>query len=321
MPVTAVSSGMARSAWNRAFFPRLPAGSQSIPSSGVPSRLGRSHRSSRVSAYGLLHPDLAHSISPADLTAALSVLRDLPASLLHWYDDQALRFPLQTKAATSGVCYGLGDLCAQGLEGEDLFTMDLGRAARSGTAGFIGHGPLRHYWLDFLDKSLTFGGAWWSLGPKVALDQGAMTMVENSIYGLLMGALALERPAEILRNVRRALVPQMAASVRFWPAVDLVTFTVIPVELQVLWEDVAEIVWICILQDVAKKVTGTPVMLHSDPIPITVPVTEQGMLEPAVRAAASRLAGNTDDVPDKSQAMIGGPYPYRARWSRNKRPR
>jgi protein Mpv17 len=205
------------------------------------------------------------------------LLRDTPLKLLQAYDAEVLEFPLLTKAATSGVCYAIGDLCAQGFGGKDIHEWDLSRAGRSAAAGFIGHGPLRHYWLDFLDKSLTFQGAWWALMPKVALDQSAMAVVENTIYGLLMGAFAFKDPGVIARDIKATMVPQFAASIRFWPAVDLVTFSMIPVELQVLWEDVAEIIWICILQDVSKNVSimaAEPKVMMPQLQPIHIPVED-----------------------------------------------
>jgi protein Mpv17 len=232
-----------------------------------------------------MHPDLGASLNPEDLTAALTRVRDLPMSMIEWYDHEVLRYPLVTKAATSGVCYAIGDLCAQGFQSKDISTVDLGRAARSGAAGFIGHGPIRHYWLDFLDTSLTFGGAWWALGPKIAMDQGAMAVVENAIYSLLMGAFAFKEPEDILRDVRTSTVPQFQASIRFWPLVDLITFTVIPVELQVLWEDVAEIMWICILQEVTPKqpsnlIEESSVMPQPIPVPVRVSKAADGSRRP-----------------------------------------
>lgn len=213
-----------------------------------------------AAATGLLHNDvqkLAALPANADhFKATATMLRDLPTEWLAWYDDEALQFPLMTKAATSGICYFIGDICAQGFSGKDLSTLQLERAARSGAAGFIGHGPIAHYWLEFLDKYLSFGGAWWAVAPKIIIDQGPMSIVYNTIYSLLIGAFAFRDPREVLEDVKKAFVPGFLASVKFWPAVHLVTFSVIPTELQLLWIDVAEIVWICILSQVNNEGIG-----------------------------------------------------------------
>jgi hypothetical protein len=58
-------------------------------------------------------------------------------------------------------------MVGQVYQGRNLETIDLKRSARSGAAGFIGHGPLCHYWMSFMETYLDFGGAWWGTGVKV----------------------------------------------------------------------------------------------------------------------------------------------------------
>ena len=72
--------------------------------------------------------------------------------------------PLFYKACTSGVAYVLGDLASQLLShkrhgpgpqaavSRDLLeNLDLVRTLRSGTAGFVSHGPLCHLWMVFME--------------------------------------------------------------------------------------------------------------------------------------------------------------------------
>jgi protein Mpv17 len=70
------------------------------------------------------------------------------------------------------------------------------------------------------------------------------------MYSLLVGAFAFRNPGDVWRDVKASFAPGFIASIRFWPVVHLFTFTVIPIELQVLWMDAAEIVWICIFSGV-----------------------------------------------------------------------
>ena len=71
----------------------------------------------------------------------------------------------------SGVAYTLGDFVSQVYQGRTLKTVDLARSARSGAAGFVGHGPLCHYWMVFMETYLDFDGAWYGTGVKVLADQ------------------------------------------------------------------------------------------------------------------------------------------------------
>ena len=114
-----------------------------------------------------LTPEVASS--RAEICGA--VLARLPGDWLHWYDASALSRPLVTKACTSAACYYAGDIVGQLSTGRDLAGLDLQRSSRSAAAGFIGHGPVAHYWLQFIDTQLSFGGAWWALPVKIAADQ------------------------------------------------------------------------------------------------------------------------------------------------------
>ena len=114
-----------------------------------------------------LTPEVASS--RAEICGA--VLARLPGDWLNWYDASALSRPLVTKACTSAACYYAGDIVGQLSTGRDLAGLDLQRSSRSAAAGFIGHGPVAHYWLQFVDTQLSFGGAWWALPVKIAADQ------------------------------------------------------------------------------------------------------------------------------------------------------
>lgn len=106
-----------------------------------------------------------------DLTkaaVALDLFARLPVDAVRSYEALVPTNPIFYKACTSGVAYGLGDFISQVYQGRTMETIDLPRSLRSGAAGFIGHGPLCHYWLTFMETYLDFGGAWWATGIKVS---------------------------------------------------------------------------------------------------------------------------------------------------------
>jgi len=67
-----------------------------------------------------------------------------------------------------------GDVIAQRTEGTDMGELDRSRILRSALAGFIGHGPLSHFWYlycdEFFDNVLKLT-QWWAFLPKVVVDQ------------------------------------------------------------------------------------------------------------------------------------------------------
>ena len=99
---------------------------------------------------------------------ALDLFARLPIDAVRSYEALVPTNPIFYKACTSGVAYGLGDFISQVYQGRTMSTIDLPRSFRSGAAGFIGHGPLCHYWLQFMETYLDFNGAWWATGIKVS---------------------------------------------------------------------------------------------------------------------------------------------------------
>lgn len=173
---------------------------------------------------------------------------------LAWYDRCALAAPVLVKATTSGVCYCLGDVLSQLAQASPL---DARRSARSAVAGFVGHGPLAHYWLGVVDTRLAFGGAWWSFFPRILLDQGPMSIVYNTVYTTLIGAQQCSSPRDIYADIRSTIYPSFVASVKFWPFVHILTFShAIPQELKVLYVDMAEILWVVVLATINADKRG-----------------------------------------------------------------
>ena len=133
--------------------------------------------------------------------------------------------PVFYKACTSGVAYTFGDFISQIYQGRDLKTFDLPRSFRSGAAGFIGHGPLCHYWMLTMEQYLDFGGAWWATGFKVLADQTVWSLYLNAMYSFLIGTLAFRNPKDVWEDVKATSWPALRSSWRFWPFVHCISFS------------------------------------------------------------------------------------------------
>lgn len=185
---------------------------------------------------------------------AIDLLLRLPGTLLHQYEDLVPTNPVFYKACTSGVAYTFGDFISQIYQGRDLKSLDLPRSARSGAAGFIGHGPLCHYWMLTMERYLDYGGAWWATGIKVLADQTVWSLYLNAMYSFLIGTLAFRNPKEVWKDVKATSWPALRVSWRFWPFVHCISFShAVPLDLKLLWVDVMEIVWVTILSQVANQ--------------------------------------------------------------------
>mmetsp|Transcript_7798 Transcript_7798/g.19272 ORF Transcript_7798/g.19272 Transcript_7798/m.19272 type:complete len:427 (-) Transcript_7798:501-1781(-) len=218
-------------------------------------------RQDAITIFALYH--FSSSMEANWVVESAHVLARLPFDLLSEYGDVAIAQPVLTKACTSGVAYMLGDVIAQVFEGRRRIAfLDLSRSARNAVAGFVLHGPGLHLWICFLEGPFTdfIGGSeeWWAIAAKIFLDQTIFAGVLNTLYALLLGAMAAQPLGEVLDRTRKTLLPAMFSSWRFWPLVHLVTYSPItPIEFKVLWNDVAEIVWVAILSVIANDDAGT----------------------------------------------------------------
>merc|ERR1719460_1646740 len=77
------------------------------------------------------------------------------------------------------------------------------------------------------------------------------------MYASLNGLLSGLSPAAAIARARQLLAPAMVSSWRFWPVVQLITFSpLIPVDLKLLWNDSMEILWVAYLSASVNSVAG-----------------------------------------------------------------
>lgn len=183
------------------------------------------------------------------------VLLRVPADNWNGYMSVLHDAPVLVKACTSLAVYVLGDIASQLLTGTELEELDRARIARSGAAGFIGHGPLSHFWYILCDGTFERLGltAWWSVFPKVGVDQLLWGPCWNSFYVVLLGLMKRDDLREILQTARATYWPLIAAGVKLWVPVHMVTYGLIPQENRLLWVDAVEIIWCCILATTAAE--------------------------------------------------------------------
>lgn len=188
------------------------------------------------------------------VAVAMDLFARLPMDAVRSYEQLVPTHPIFYKACTSGVAYALGDFVSQVYQGKTLDTLDLPRSLRSGAAGFIGHGPLCHYWLTFMETYLDFGGAWWATGIKVTADLTVWAVFLNAAYSFLIGMLAFRDPRDVWQDVKATSWPALRSAWRFWPFVHTVSFShAVPMDLKLLWVDAMEVVWVTILSKVANE--------------------------------------------------------------------
>mmetsp|Transcript_2269 Transcript_2269/g.3229 ORF Transcript_2269/g.3229 Transcript_2269/m.3229 type:complete len:324 (+) Transcript_2269:42-1013(+) len=184
------------------------------------------------------------------------VLFRLPQDNWQGYLDVLRAHPVFVKAVTSGSVYALGDYTAQTTNGTPLADLDRLRVVRSAVAGFIGHGPLSHYWYTICESFFDFIGCnsyWWVIFPKIVLDQFLWGPIWNATYVSLVGILKQDSFERVWEAVTSTAVPLVVSGLKLWPAVHIITYGFIPPENRLLWVDMVEILWVTILSRQAAE--------------------------------------------------------------------
>jgi len=284
-----------------------------------------------AAAYQLLHVDAEallalwdyglgkHGPAVTKTAVAIDLFARLPMDALHSYEELVPTNPIFYKACTSGVAYALGDFVSQVYQGRTLKTIDLPRSARSGAAGFIGHGPLCHYWLQFMETYLDFGGAWWATGIKVTADLTVWSIFLNCAYSTIIGLLAFRPPEEVFKDVKATTWPALRSAWRFWPFVHTVSFShVVPLDLKLLWVDVMEVIWVTILSKVANEDKNAKIQANEDLE--VVEVDKSFAVDPSLEIELTRKAELLDTKASENLAfelptkVLSACWPLIAMW-------
>jgi len=140
--------------------------------------------------------------------------------------------PIEAKALISGAIYATGDLISQLVTGTDIGHLDRKRTMRSCLAGLLLHGPLLHFWYIGFEDLFESNGftQWWSIFPKVAIDEMVWTPFWNAVYIAFTGMLKGKSPNECLADVKSTFMPLMQAGFNLWVPANFITYGVIPME-------------------------------------------------------------------------------------------
>ena len=101
-----------------------------------------------------------------------------------------------------------------------MASVDRGRVIRSLLAGLLAHGPLSHYWYlaseHFFDHVVHLT-QWWSVFPKIFVDQTVWGPIWTSVYLFLLGVMQGDQMGAIGTNVRKSIVPLTLSGLKLWP--------------------------------------------------------------------------------------------------------
>ncbi|PXF47874.1 PXMP2/4 family protein 2 [Gracilariopsis chorda] len=164
------------------------------------------------------------------------------ATLFAMYAGALVRTPLRTKAITTSALAFIGDLLAQKLSQADEkeYSWDKRRSLSISLWGLVFMGPVLHYWYLTLDRLFRHK---YAIFTKLLSDQLVFAPCFNAAFMLGIGALEGNSLKDIADNIKAKLWPVMKANWTLWPAAQVVNFSIVPKDFQVIYVNCVALIW------------------------------------------------------------------------------
>ena len=159
--------------------------------------------------------------------------------------------PVLTKTAINAAVYALAEWLSQVLGGTKWNQFDLRRVLRNSAIGAF-FGPIVCAYYGFSDAILPPQDAA-NVPWKILMDQTIYCATKYSAYLGLVGLADGKEVHECKEEVQEKLWPTLTTGWKFWPAVHLITYNLIPPRHRVLWINGVDLVWVTFLSTVAGK--------------------------------------------------------------------
>jgi len=125
--------------------------------------------------------------------------------------------------------------------------------------GFCYSGPMAHFWYQTLEQlcqhtvlqKLVVISPWTALGTRSILD--ALLFSPTTVAGYFVVRSLLERQPDPTAKLRAAWAKTVVSAWKFWPLVNVVSFTVVPLPYRVLYANVMSLLWTGYLSFVNQK--------------------------------------------------------------------
>lgn len=165
---------------------------------------------------------------------------------------QLRKNPILTKALTSAVMSGLGNVAAQAVVArKGLRDLDLKQVGRFAALGLL-LSPISHYKFLWLEGWFRFVRGKKAVYAKLAVDQLVFGPLLNVLFYVLMAVLE-GRPSASVSLVKANFWPTTINSWKLWPAANWISFNYVPLELRVLFVNVVAFFWVIILSAIASR--------------------------------------------------------------------
>ena len=169
-----------------------------------------------------------------------------------WYASNIHSHPIATKAATSAVVFGAGDVAAQWIEKRKK--VDGLRLGMTTAIGGLYFAPAAHYWYGWVTALLPSSALPFVLA-KTGLGQIFFGPLVTCVFFASACFQADRSLRQLPRKIRKDLLAVQVAGLGYWPFVDLISYSLIPVIYIPVFINLASFIWTIYLS-IQSRTTG-----------------------------------------------------------------
>ena len=185
-----------------------------------------------------------------------------------WYKACVLNHPLPTKALTSATIMTTSDALCQRYEigvaekivrekgpnvnlqngcptnvncsssSSQHLSHDWQRSSHVAITGLTLSGPISHAWYNILERMVTIRHRYLGIAARMVLDAALFSPVAVACYFTWRSALEGKDIEGILAKLEAKWSKALMASLSYWPAANLISFSFVPVPFRVLYNNV-----------------------------------------------------------------------------------
>ncbi|XP_055930386.1 protein Mpv17-like isoform X1 [Argiope bruennichi] len=180
------------------------------------------------------------------------------AQFLRWYNRILQTHPWKTQLLTTGFLMGTSDVIAQtAIEKKEAKQIELIRIGRFAFLGTCFVAPVLRTWYNILEKAITSVGRTVGL-KKVLLDQMFFSPCFLGCFLSVSGLLQFQPWPVIKAKINEEYFKVLKTNYMLWPAAQLITFYVIPLQYRIIFVSFVALLWNTYLASQANKNYSAP---------------------------------------------------------------
>ena len=182
-----------------------------------------------------------HKVRGGAASGDAAVEMSLLGSIGAWYAASIAASPVITKSVTSGVIFAAADATAQSIA-PPASGRQTKQTILNALVGLCYMGPAAHYWYATITKIFPLVTLKYVL-IKALCGQLLFGPVFTCVFFAATCAGNNQGIGTFTRMVRNDLLPTLRNGLMYWPCVDLISYSLIPVDYIPLFVNVASFIW------------------------------------------------------------------------------